>query len=274
VSSIRSRHQRGAGNHPQFAREAITRNAGGRVLDALKGNTPAASGKPSRLQFSGDERPPGSEPVAPANRKLETARQKAEQAGDKLAQARDKLPSKKKLVRARVFDEQQNKVKSRLQFENTPLAPGEKRFKLPAAASLPLNAAKGAAKMAGRGVNSQFHHKMYEAEHENVGVQAAHRAEIAGEGALRFGARSVRSAYQFHRNAPYRAVEKLEKQAIKANVKLSYRKALAENPQLQSNVLSRLMQKRKIKRAYSKAARNAHQRARLRKRPAPSSGTR
>ena len=69
--------------------------------------------------------------------------------------------------------------------------------------------------------------------------------------------RAAGKAYRFAKDTPYRTVEKLEKQAVKASVKLSYRKALAENPQLKSNVLSRMMQKRNIQRTYAKAARDA-----------------
>ena len=39
--------------------------------------------------------------------------------------------------------------------------------------------------------------------------------------------------------------------------KLAYQKALADNPKLKSNVFSRMMQKRKIRKEYAKAAREA-----------------
>jgi murein DD-endopeptidase MepM/ murein hydrolase activator NlpD len=45
-------------------------------------------------------------------------------------------------------------------------------------------------------------------------------------------------------------------------VKLSYQKALAENPKLRSNLLSRAFQKRKIKKDYAKTAREAQKVAR------------
>ena len=122
----------------------------------------------------------------------------------------------------------------------------------------PLSAVKGGTGMAARGVHAQFHRKMYQVENENVGVKAAHQAEIAAESGLRTGKRAAGKAFRFVRDKPYRTVEKLEKKAVKANVKLSYRKALAENPQLKSNVMSRFLQKRKIKKAYAKSYRNAN----------------
>ena len=67
------------------------------------------------------------------------------------------------------------------------------------------------------------HKKLYQVEQENVGVEAAHKGELMAEG--------------FARHA--------------------YRQALHDNPQLRSNMLSRFVQKQKIKRQYAKATREA-----------------
>lgn len=215
-------------------------------------DTPRRPGQPSRLQFTSDERPPGSDSSPPPDKKLSKLQGRAEKLDNRLERARDNLPSKVKRKRALVYDEQKQKAKRKIQFEKEVLPPhGERKAPLPARAG---KAAGGALTTA---ASHQFHKKIYEVENENVGTQTAHRAELAAEGVIRGGRKVTRSAFNFARNRPYRTVEKLEKQAIKANVKVSYRKALAENPQLRSNVLSRFMQKRKIKQQYAKAYRDA-----------------
>jgi murein DD-endopeptidase MepM/ murein hydrolase activator NlpD len=91
---------------------------------------------------------------------------------------------------------------------------------------------------------------MYQVERENVATEAAHKGEIAAEGA-------VCSALRHHKTAPYRKVEKLQRTAAKKSINAAYQKALAENHKLKSNLLSRAFQKRKIKKDYAKAAREA-----------------
>jgi len=215
-------------------------------------DSPRRPAKPSRLQFTSDERPPGSDGGPSPDKKLSKLQGRAEKLDNRLERARDKLPSKVKRKRALVYDEQKQKAKRKIQFEKEVLPPhGERRAPLPARAG---KAARGALT---RTVSHQFHKKIYEVEQDNVGTQTAHRAELAAEGLVRGGKKVTRSAFNFARNRPYHTVEKLEKKAMQANVKFSYRKALAENPQLRSNVLSRFMQKRKIKQQYAKAYRDA-----------------
>jgi len=215
-------------------------------------DSPRRPAKPSRLQFTSDERPPGSDGEPPPDKKLSKLQGKADKLDNRLERARDKLPSKVKRKRTLVYDEQKQKAKRKIQFEKEVLPPhGERK------APLPARAGKAAGGALTRAASKQIHNKIYEVEQDNVGTQAAHRAELAAEGLVRGGTRVTRSAFNFVRNRPYRTVEKLEKKAIKANAKFSYRKALAENPQLRSNVLSRFMQKRKIKQQYAKAYRDA-----------------
>lgn len=238
--------QRGTKYSQRFAQEtapADSLRAEPASDKAAEPSVPTSGAKPSRLQFSKDELPPGVEPAP--DKKLDRARYKAEAAHAKLDAAREKLPTKREIKVRRVYDEQKGKAKAKLEFEKRPLARGEQVFKPPAIVRKPAAAVKGGIGAAGRTAHLKLHQKIYQAEDENVGVKAGHRAEIAGEGALRMGRRAAGKAYRFAKDAPYRTVEKLEKQAVKANVKFSYRKALAENPQLKSNVLSRMMQKRK-----------------------------
>ncbi len=106
----------------------------------------------------------------------------------------------------------------------------------------------------GRAVDLKVHQKIHEVEHENVGVEAAHKAEFTAENLAHD---TVRFAYRHHKRAPYAKMRKWEKKAAKANVNYLYQKTLQENPELARSTLSRLQQKRRIKKQYQKAAREA-----------------
>jgi len=200
--------------------------------------------KPGKLQFTPDEATPDT-PKATHNRKLVKAETQMERATGKLERAQDKLPSKKKLRKVTVTDEKSGTVKQRLQFEKTPISQGEH-----IRGALPMRPVKTAANFA----MVSAHTKLFQVEHENVGVKAAHRAEMVGEA-------GVRTALRFHKTAPYRKVAKLEQAARKKSINLPHQKTLAQNPKLKSNVFTRMMQKRKIKKDYAKAAREAQKAA-------------
>ncbi len=99
------------------------------------------------------------------------------------------------------------------------------------------------------------HNKIHSVEKDNSGVEGAHKSEEAAERLGKFGVRKVKQGYRSHKLKPYRAAAKAEKAAAKANVNFQYHKALANNPQLASNPVSRLWQKQQIKRQYAKTAR-------------------
>jgi murein DD-endopeptidase MepM/ murein hydrolase activator NlpD len=199
--------------------------------------------KPGKLQFTDGESKPGVSGAQdkPVSRKLAKAEKQAKQAGAKLERAKSKLPATRKLRSERVFDEKSGKPKRRLYFEKEAKTQGEHLKGAPLLR--PVKAVGNAAIL-------KAHQKIYQAENENVAVKAAHRAELLAEG-------GVRTALRFHKTAPYRKVAKLEKQAAEKTVKLNYQKALADNPKLSGNMLSRMLQKRKIKKDYAKAAREA-----------------
>jgi len=196
--------------------------------------------KPGRLKFSEDETAPGKPPRKP-DRKLVKAERQAERANEKLEKAKNNLPAKKKLRSERVFDEKAGKGQKKLHFEREVKSQGEH-----IRGALPFRPVK---MVANAGI-AKFHSKMFQVEHENVEIKAAHRTELAAEG-------GVRSALRFRKTAKYRKVAKLERQAAKKSQNLAYRKALAENPKLKSNAFSRMWQKRKIRKEYAKKARQA-----------------
>ena len=116
---------------------------------------------------------------------------------------------------------------------------------------------KGAANLAG----GMVHKQIYKNEHENVGVQAAHRAEIAGETGLRYASRA-------RKLAPYNKVKRLQNRTVNAQAKAAYQKALAENPELKKKKLAKAMYKKQLKRKYAKAAREAQKTGKRAKRTA------
>ena len=116
----------------------------------------------------------------------------------------------------------------------------------------------GPVKTAGRAARFQaaryVHGKIHEVERENVGVEAAHKTELAGEkvigGTTRFIKRRIRTR-------PARQVRKWESRDIKAKADFQYRTMVQEHPELKKDALSRFFQKQRIKRRYQKQAREA-----------------
>ncbi|MDR0905239.1 MAG: peptidoglycan DD-metalloendopeptidase family protein [Oscillospiraceae bacterium] len=198
-----------------------------------------APGKRGRLQFTENEDAP---PVtARQSKKLAVAQNRSDRANSKAAAAHRKLPKKHSIKVSKGFSAESGKVKRTLRFESE-----VKSKHAHVKGSLPLRPVK----FAGNAIIGQGHRKLYQVEQENVGAQAAHKGELAAESGLR-------TAYRLHKTAPYRKAERLERSAARKSVKLSYQKTVADNPKLQSNVFSRISQKRKIKKEYAKAVRES-----------------
>lgn len=113
---------------------------------------------------------------------------------------------------------------------------------------------KRAVTAAEAGVWAYGHRKIHEAEHENVGVEGAHKTELLAEAGAHKASRYARRRIREH---PARQVEKWEHKTMKANANLHYQRMAQEHPELQSSLLSRMAQKWKIKREYAKQAREA-----------------
>jgi murein DD-endopeptidase MepM/ murein hydrolase activator NlpD len=223
------------------------------VKDKKPPLTPAPSAKKpaksKKLRFSDDEKA-----ELKKEKKLTVLKAKAEKYNVKLDKAYEKLPTAVRSKKILVFDKKTGKAKKRLQFEREILPPDGRK---PASS---IGGIKDGADNITRMGAGKLHHKISEVEHENVGVEAAHSIEQAAEGAYRGGKRVTRAAFRYARNRPYRTVAKLEKKAVKANAKyskFSSRAAIKDKPKLKSNVFSRYIQKRKIKKQYAKAAREA-----------------
>lgn len=190
----------------------------------------------SKLQFAEDELPPD----APG-KKLVKAQQKAERTARKLEQAEANLPARRKLRMEVEPDAATGNAKRRLKFEKEVISQQE-HIK----GAKPLRPVK-------KGANAAIgyaHKKIYENEHENVGIEAAHRTELVAEGGLR-------ALNHRRKTAPYRKVSRLQKKTVKTRARAAYQQALHDNPQLRSNVFSRMWQKYRLKREYAKTARTA-----------------
>ena len=169
--------------------------------------------------------------------KYQKAQAKAERAGEKLGKAREKL----------------DKVEAKRAAQKPP----------------------GLAKKAVRGARTEawfyLHNKIHEVEHENVGVEGAHKSELAAEAGARKLTRYAKRRWREH---PARKVAKWERKDIKARANVDFQKMASEHPELTSNPLSRVQQKWKLKRRYSKEAKAAaKQGAKAAKKTAAASGT-
>lgn len=181
--------------------------------------------KQSRLQFTEEER---------ADPTLEKPIAKSEKAADKLEKAQAKIPKKTVKTKECTFEADTGKTKVRLCFEEVdkPKPPSKLEH--------------GIKKASERAILSSVHKKISEDEQDNVGLEAAHSTEKAGE----FAVCRVQSAYHSHKIKPYRTLAKAEKKSIQADVSILYQKSLRDNPQLASNPISRFQQKREIKKQY------------------------
>ncbi|MCL2853340.1 MAG: peptidoglycan DD-metalloendopeptidase family protein [Defluviitaleaceae bacterium] len=189
---------------------------------------------------------------AAADKKAAKARLKADRSAEKLEKAENKLPKKHRLKLDKTIDPESNKPKRKLHFEAEAKSQGD-HIK-GAAPTRPVKFGMNAAIAYG-------HKKIYMAERENVGTEAAHKGELLAEGALR-------TAYRRHKTKPYRRVENLSRKTAKLNARASYRKAIADNPRLQKSLTRRMIQKHKINRQYAQAARDAKRSGGLIKRTA------
>lgn len=98
------------------------------------------------------------------------------------------------------------------------------------------------------------HGKIHQVEHENVGTEAAHRTELAGEHLVRGGTRFMKHRI---RTRPARQVRKWENRHISARADYAYCQLAQDNPGLQSNPVSRFWQKQQLKKQYRKQAKEA-----------------
>ena len=187
------------------------------------------------------------------DKKIEKLEKKNDKYSKKRDAARKKMPTQRKKVTERIYNETKGKAETKIRFKDEIIPMNEAKWNKPKKQSLPeqgINKVK--AKAFGK-----IHAKVSETEHENVGTQTAHRAELTGEKIYDKGKQAAKSIYRFAKNTPYRQDAKYETKSIKTRMEIDYQKAVKDNPELKSNPISRSMQKRAIKKKYAESLRKA-----------------
>ena len=188
-----------------------------------------------RLRHDGDETPPGDGGHASGGKTGDAP------GGEKAA--RDSKRMNKSKFRVEKSGAKLDKAREKLAAQKPPKKPG---------------VGKTIGRAAGRSVHGYVHKKVREVERENVGTEAAHKTELAGESLVRGTSRFIKRR---NRTRPARRVRKWEQKNIKAKADYEFRKLAQECPELNKNALSRYLQKRKIKKQYQKQAREAAKRS-------------
>lgn len=182
-----------------------------------------------RLQFSDADL---------AEPKLEKPIKRVKKAEAKADKAQAKIPKKTVVKKERGFDPATGKVKTQLRFEEVD------KKKPPSKLTHAVRDAPASL------ILSQVHREVRQSEDDNVGVEAAHKAEQAVES----GGRLVQSAHRAHQLKPYRAAIRAEKKLERANLDALQKKAEIDNPT--SNPVSKWQQKQAIKKQYAAAKHN------------------
>ena len=179
-----------------------------------------------RLQFSDADL---------AEPKLEKPIKRVKKAEAKADKAQAKIPKKTVVKKERGFDPATGKVKTQLRFEEVDKKKPPSKL-THAVRDAPANL-----------ILSQVHREVRQSEDDNVGVEAAHKAEQAVES----GGRLVQSAHRAHQLKPYRAAIRAEKKLERANLDALQKKAEIDSPT--SNPVSKWQQKQAIKKQYAAA---------------------
>ncbi len=171
---------------------------------------------------------------------------KAKKARAKADKAEQKLPHKTKIKKQRLYDEQKQKPKNRLQFEKEVKPPANPNHRTPIR--------RGTDTLNYAALN-KIHTKVAEVEGDNSVVEATHKMEQKAESLARYSVRTAKYINGQKKAAPYKKAERLKHKADKAEVKTAYEKAIAENPKAKKSALKKFQQKQRIKKQYQKAKR-------------------
>lgn len=170
--------------------------------------------------------------------------QKADKARAKADKAEQKLPHKKKIQKQRIFDEQKQKPKNRLQFEKEVKPQSDIYHRSPI---------QNSADTLQYAATNKIHTKVAEVEHDNTAVEAAHKTEQKAETLSRYSMRTAKYIDGQRKAAPYKKAARLKHRADKAEIKAIHERTLAENPQLKKSAIKKFQQKQRIKKQYQKA---------------------
>ena len=149
----------------------------------------------------------------------------------------------KSKLRAEKSDTKLNDAREKLVSSN--------QYKAPGAVKRISQAAVGEAVI-------QAHRKIREAEHENVGVESVHEAELLGERAVMESAHHVKHRIK---SRYARQVRKLEKQNIKRNADYYSRQTIKDNPELKKTAVKRHLHKKRVQKKLQNETRKKSQKA-------------
>ena len=221
-------------------------------------HTEPRQGPAARLRFEGES--PANDPgEANAKGPRPAGRGPAYTPGDEGAAPLGQSVPKKGggKVRQESQQEQVNRAKFRMEQREAKLdkAKGKLAKQKPPRKKGLIRKAAGAAGWTAHGF---VHGKIYENEHENVGIEGAHRSELAAEAAgrklYRYGKRKVREH-------PAKAAQRAQSKFTKATADYHFRMAAQEHPGLGDNPLSRFWRKHQLKKQYRKQFRKRAQEA-------------
>ena len=188
----------------------------------------------------------GDIPFDRVNRRAQKFEKKAEKAKSKAEKAEQNLPHKKKIKCKRLYDEQKQKPKNRLQFEKEVKPQSDLYHRSPV---------KTSREALQHTALNKLHSKVAEVENENTGVEAAHQTEQKAESLARYSVRTAKYIDGQRKAVPYKKAARLKVKAEKAEIKAAYEKTLAENPSLKKSALKKFRQKQQIKKKYQKTKR-------------------
>lgn len=232
--------------------------------DTVKSDTPLKR-KQQRLSYNKTEKTENTESAETAHTEKEKSdigksnagdvpfdrvkrfEQKAEKARTKADKAEEKLPHKTKIKRQRIFDEQKQKPKNRLRFEE------EVRPQSDLYHRSPIDIMKYAVAQGRQELINGVHSEIAEVEKDNTAVEAAHKTEQKAETLVQYSVRTAKYIEGQRKAAPYKKAARLKYRADKAETKAIHEKTLAENPQLKKSAIKKFQQKQQIKKQYQKA---------------------
>lgn len=182
----------------------------------------------------------------PKNKKLDKLQKKVNKTEHKLKRQRAVMPSYSRLKFEKAFDSNAGKIKGRLKLE--------KEIKPQGKQNILSTVSKKVTSTAAKEVVSSIHNKIRTTEKDNVGIEAAHKAEQQAENSI---TSMVYRSFRKVQKRPYEKLSRLEKQMQKVNAKYAYQKVLQDNPLLKNKLFAKFQQKRKIKQKYAKSLRQA-----------------
>ena len=169
----------------------------------------------------------------------------------KIGKAEKKIPKKKVKKSKLVHDKKTGEVKREISFADEKIDKADAKWNQGQSNTLSANAGRYVAGHA----SAVIHGKISAVENMtgNTGLQAAHTTQ---KGAVKTYT-TAKKVHRYVKNAPYRNLQHLKVKQIENKGKLAYQQLLKNKPELRKQPISRIIQKKRIKKQYAKALRAA-----------------